>query len=255
MGLVPDRAAALVLVPSPFTGAVAWGRLREVLATAGRRAVTVETATDGPDDTDDTDDTDDAEDRPPYAARAIARAALQIRADGGPEPIVLVGHSGAGPLLPQLGAAVQAARRQVAAYVFCDAMLPRAGGATRLQLLEAENPAAAAELHTALHDGARFPAWTDADLREDVPDPEARATLLGALHPRGHDFFTEPLPHPADWPDAPCGFLRTSPAYDWGARTARHRGWPVIERGGGHFAALTDPEGLAPDLLALLDRL
>jgi hypothetical protein len=248
---VPDRAAVLVLVPSPFTGAVAWGRLPEVLAAAGRRAVTVETATGDAGDAGD----QGAADRPPYAARAIARAALQIRAEGGPEPIVLVGHSGAGPLLPQLGAAVQAARRQVAAYVFCDAMLPRAGGATRLQLLEAQGPGIAGELHTALHEGARFPAWTDADLHEDVPDPEARAALLGALHPRGHDFFTEPLPHPADWPDAPCGFLRTSPAYDWGARTARHRGWPVVERGGGHFAALTDPEGLARDLLALLNRL
>jgi len=118
-------------------------------------------------------------------------------------------------------------------------------------LLEAESPQFAA----ALRRHPRFPEWTDADLTEEVPDATLRAALVQSLRPRGLDFFTEPLPHPPDWPDAPCGYLRTSPAYDPDMRTARARGWPVVERGGGHFVALTDPEGLAHDVTTLMAAL
>jgi len=43
------------------------------------------------------------------------------------------------------------------------------------------------------------------------------------------------LPMPPDWPDAPCGYLRThsdrdgSSGHDEAVREARLRGWPVIE--------------------------
>jgi hypothetical protein len=79
------------------------------------------------------------------------------------------------------------------------------------------------------------------------------------LRPRGHDFFAEPLPVAPDWPDAPCGLLRLSPAYDASARQARQRGWPVLDgpddRPGGHFAALVDPAAVADDLEDLLGRM
>lgn len=35
------------------------------------------------------------------------------------------------------------------------------------------------------------------------------------------------LAAPADWPDAPCGFLSTTSAYDQQARLAQLRGWPI----------------------------
>ena len=100
--------------------------------------------------------------------------------------------------------------------------------------------------------GGTFPDWTETDLRELVPDQAARAALVGSLRPRGEDFFTDPVPVVADWPDAPCGLLRLSPAYDGALRLARLRGWPVLEgpddRPGGHFAALVDPGAVADDL-------
>jgi alpha/beta hydrolase family protein len=225
-----------VLLHSPLVGAASWGTLPDALRSRGPGVIV-------PDVTDD--------DQPPYAQRYVAAAALQIAARQPPPPLVLIGHSGAGPLLPQLGWAQRAARRPVGAYVFLDAMAPRPGRPSRLDILEADEPEFAAQLR----DHPRFPEWTDADLVEEIPDRARRAALLESLRPRGLDFFTEPLPHPPDWPDAPCGYLRTSAAYDAEARLARARDWPTMERGGGHFVALTDPEGLAQDLVELIARL
>jgi hypothetical protein len=227
---------SVALLHSPIVGAASWGRLPEVLSALGVRAVVVDVADD---------------DEPPYAQRYVARAALQLAAAAPEAPLVLVGHSGAGPLLPQVGWARRAAGQPVGGYVFLDAMLPSPGRRSRLDVLEVTDPESAAWLR----EHPRFPEWTDADLATEVPDAALRHALLASLRPRTLDFFTEPLPYPPDWPDAPCGYLRTSPAYDSDLRQARARDWPLTERGGGHFAALTDPEGVARDLLALLAQL
>jgi hypothetical protein len=183
------------------------------------------------------------DDAPPYASRFVARAALQMREQAGDGPAVLVGHSGAGYLLPLLGAARRAARAPVRGYVFLDAGLPPNRPVSRLDLMRAESPEHADEVVALLDAGGRYPDWPDDDLRR-------------LARPRGHDFFAESLPVAPDWPDAPCGLLRLSPAYDASARQARQRGWPVLDgpddRPGGHFAALVDPASVADDLADLL---
>jgi len=238
------RVSGLVLLHSPLTGPAAWGRLPDALQALGYAVSTV-------------DVTDD--DQPPYATRYVARAALQIAAANPPDPVVLVGHSGAGPLLSSVALARRAAHRPVAGYLFLDAGPPPAAApASRLDLMRAEDADVAADLEAELVAGGSFPAWSDDDLRDTVPDDRLRAELVASLRPRPHDFFAEPLPTPPDWPDwpdAPCGYLKTSAAYDAAARTARARQWPLVERGGGHFAALVDPGGLAVDMAALLDRM
>jgi len=231
---------ALLLCPSPLTRAAVWGDLPGLL-----EDVAV------PDPT--TDDT------PPYAARWIA-ACAQLAATLEPGPMVLVGHSGAGPLLPRLGAALHAGGRAVTAYVFLDASLPRQRPGDRLDLLATEDEAWTDELRQHLEGGGRFPEWTAADLADGVPDDATRAALIEAIRPRGLDFFTESLPtsgdgEPGGWPDAPVGYLLTSATYESRARIARSRGWPVVEHAAGHFASLTDPAGTATALEALLDRL
>ena len=87
------------------------------------------------------------------------------------------------------------------------------------------------------------------------PRPGARAALIGSLRPRGLAFFTEPLPPAAGWPDAPCGFLRLSAAYDTWAAAAAARGWPTAGLDAGHFHPLVDPDGVAAALLALAARM
>ena len=233
------RPGSLVLLHSPLVGPQSWGRLADVLAVRGE-SVTVPAVP--------------ADDLPPYAHRYVASAAQALAVANLVMPLVLVGHSGAGPLLPQVAVAARAGGRRVGGYVFLDAGVPRPG-ASRLALLKSEDPDLAAELVAHLDTGGRFPEWSEADLAAEVPDVGERAALLASVCPRGRDFFTEPLPMPADWPDAPCGYLRLSPAYDVVAGRARARGWPVAELAGGHFAAVTEPDRVAEALLALLARM
>jgi len=239
---VPSPIRALVLAHSPLTGPAAWGRLPDVLRDRGLSVTVVSV----------TDDTE-----PPYAGGYVARAALQVAEWAPAGPVHLVGHSGAGYLLPQIGAARRAARRAVAGYVFVDAGVPHGRGATRSTLLRAEDQTFAEELEARLAGGGAYPRWSDDDLREDVPDDALRAALVASLRPRRADFFSEPLPFPGDWPDAPCGVLQLSRSYATTARVARSRGWPVVSADlrGGHFAACADPDGVADALEELLRQL
>lgn len=237
------QPGSVVLLHSPLVTAATWGRLPDELCALGGHVVVPAVS---------------ADDDPPYAAGYVAHAAQQLEAAGLRTPLVLVGHSGAGPLLPQLGASQRAARRSIGAYVFLDAGLPRAG-ADRLDLLAVEDAGMAAAFRAELEGGARFPSWDVADLVDGLPDAADRRTVVTGMRPRGLDFFTERLPHPDDWPDAPCGYLRTSDAYVAWARLADLRGWTVAtHRAGelrGHFAALSDPIGLAESLADIVTRL
>ncbi|HSF26213.1 MAG TPA: hypothetical protein VLC50_01720 [Actinomycetes bacterium] len=226
-------APTLVLLHSPLAGPASWGGLPEALRAAGREVITVDVCED---------------DEPPYAPRYVASVARQVNA-AGPTGVVLVAHSGAGALVPALAIAQRAAHRPVRGYLFVDAVLPRWMPGNRLDLLRAEDAETAAELREHLEAGGRFPTWTDAELAETITDSEWRQAVLKDLHPRGLDFFTEALPLPVDWPDAPCGFVRTSAAYDVHARAAAARGWAVRLREGGHFAGCDDPGGLAAAVL------
>ncbi|MGZ4609849.1 MAG: hypothetical protein ACXV2H_06295 [Actinomycetes bacterium] len=234
---------SIVLAHSPLTGPDAWGAMPDALRDRGAEVVVL--------------DADDA--APPYAQSYVADAARQITAAAPTAPLVLVGYSGAGYLLPQIGSTQRAARRALAGYVFLDAGIPHARGATRLGLMRSEDTDFAAELDALLDAGGVFPTWTDDDLRDLVPDDAVRGALVRSLRPRGRDFFVEPLPHPPDWPDAPVGFLKLSMAYDGPARSARSRGWTVLEaprdQPGGHLATCADPTGVAALLLDLIGRL
>jgi len=229
----------LVLLHSPFVRASTWGDLPTVLRERGQDVLVV--------------DVDD-DDHPPYAARYVARAALQISAADPRAPLALVGHSGAGPLLPQIGYAQRAAHRQVAAYVFLDSRLPRAE-ANRLDLMHDADDQFAHAVHDELARGGLAPVWTDEDLVGTGLDPAQRAAVIAAARPRGLAFFEEVLPHPGDWPDAPCGYLHTSLDYAKGARVAGLRGFDVASSSGGHFAALAEPAPLADALMDLVTRL
>lgn len=233
--------ATLALLHSPLTSASAWGELPAALADRGYRVAVPEVLDD---------------DSPPYAQHYVARAAVQLAADAPRESLILIGHSGAGPLLPQIGFARQASGVPVRGYVFLDAMLPRVPHAqTRLELMALEDPELARSLADELESGARFPDWSESELAADIPDPAHRAVLLAGLRPRGLDFFTEPLPLPEDWPDARCGYLQLSAAYNVPASTAVRRGWEVEQVDAHHFAALNQPERIANHLHELTDRL
>ena len=177
-------------------------------------------------------------------ADAAARGLHQAPPD---RPPVLVGHSGAGPLLPAIRLA---AGRPVAAYIFVDAGIPR-DGASRLDLMALEDPQFGEQLRLYLVSGGRFPEWKEADLRELIPVTDLRNGLVDELHPRPLQFFAEPIPVFDGWPDAPCGYLQFSSAYAQPAAWAREAGWAYRAMEAGHFHMLVDPAAVADALVEL----
>jgi hypothetical protein len=149
---------------------------------------------------------------------------------------VLVAYSGAGAAL----------RGPARAYVFADALLPRAG--TRFE----EAPTAMQELVEA---GGHFPDWTEQYLVDAAIPGAVAGEVVRLLRPRGLDFFRAPLPALGTWPDAPVAYLRWSEAYDDVLAEARRRGWPTRERDAHHFQLLAEPRQVAADLIELAGSL
>jgi len=149
---------------------------------------------------------------------------------------VLVGHSGAGPLLPSLGPATQ--------YLFVDAALPHPGR-SRFDVLGPD-----VETHLrAIGDGESVPPWSEwfgpGVLDALVPDAAVRRAIAAELHRIPLSLLTEPLPTVAGWPDAPCAYLQLSAAYDVEAAEARAMGWPVEVLDGQHLDTAARPVPVA----------
>jgi hypothetical protein len=224
-----------VLVHSPLVGPTTWEPVAVALRGRGHE-VAVPALWDNDTAT------------PPYwqqHAEAVVRGLGAVAAD---RPVVLAGHSGAGPLLPAIGARLA---QPVAAYLFVDAGLPM-DGASRLDGMAREDPGWAAQFAQELRAGAVFPAWTDEELAGIVPDAGRRQALLDELHPRDLAFFEEVIAVPDGWPDAPCAYLQFSAAYAAPARQAQAAGWPFRRLDAGHFHMLVEPEAVAGVLVELV---
>lgn len=236
-----DEPPAIALLHSPLTTNAVWGQLPDLIRAAGFVVAA-----------NDVRDNDTA----PFAAHYVGRTALQLRDALGTRPAVLVTHSGAGPLVASVGLARHSLGAAVAGYLFLDAGLPlQVRSRSWLEVLQDEAPEFAEELERALKRGESFPRWTDSDLIDDVSDPEMRRLVLDNLRPRPHGYWTEPLPLPDDWPDAPCGYVRTSTGYDGVERVAQQRGWPTAHADLGHFAAAAHPHRSAELVLDMVSRL
>ncbi|GAC1436918.1 MAG: hypothetical protein NVSMB65_11020 [Chloroflexota bacterium] len=221
-----------MLVHSPLTGPLVWEPVAAALRRRGQAAVVPPLPTLAPGSA-------------PYwqrHAEAVA-GALDVKAAGA--ALLLVGHSGAGPLLPAIG---QHLRGRVAAYLFVDAGLPLAGR-SRLQEIEQDVQDLGPVLRRHLEDGGVFPTWSEEDLRGVVADDGMRAALVAGLRPHPLAFFTEAIPQPAGWPDAPCAYVQLSAAYARAGEDARRRGWPYRMVEGGHFHMLVDPGAVSEALL------
>jgi hypothetical protein len=165
--------------------------------------------------------------------------------------IVLVAHSGAGPLLPIIR---QSLAHSIGAYVFADAGLPR-DRSSRIDLMRSHDQSWAEQFHQTLLQGGRFPTWNEDDLREVIPDDDLRRKMVAEINPRPLSFFTEPIPVFAGWPDAPCAYIKFSAPYDGDARQARQANWPVREMNAGHFHMLVDPSGVTDVIVNAVQEL
>lgn len=231
-----------VLLHSPLVGPASWAPVRDELDLLGFRAVVPRI-----------EERLDAANGVTTAWRAYVDAAAEAITDLGADEIVLVPHSGAGPLV---AAVADMSIAHVQAVVFVDAGLP-SDGWSRLDEMTAHDPEFARGVRADLEAGVRYPEWSSDDLATLIPHTDRREAMLAEVQPRGLDFFTEPIPAP-HWPPNQAdgrhyAYLHLSSPYDHAAREAEAFGWPVGRIEAGHFHGLVNPEVVAAVIVRLAE--
>jgi pimeloyl-ACP methyl ester carboxylesterase len=221
-----------VLIHSPFVGPTTWSPVARELERRGREAVV-------PSLLGVVDAKVPQWRHVPEVARASTAKA--------PTPVVLVGHSGGGLLLPTIAEAVTA---EVAALVFVDSFLPPASGSMRLAPPEYMD-----ELGALATDGVLPPwsSWFGEDaMRELVPDDRLRTVLEDEMPRVPFSFFDSSVPLPDGWDARPCAYLLFTGPYSESAAEARGRGWLVAEIPDvQHLAIATEPIVVTDTILEL----
>lgn len=227
-----ERDPVFVLIHSPLLGPTSWSPVADELVRR-RREVVVPSLLGIPDAL------------PPLWRWGVE--AVRTAATGITNPVVLIGHSGAGPLLPSIGGALSA---EVVVLVFVDASVPPASGVAPLV-----PPGFLDQLRAISANGALPPwsSWFGANtMSQLVPEAAVRQSLEREMPRLPLAFFEEVVPVPARWAERPCAFVLLTEAYCESAADARDRGWPVAEiphvR---HLAPVTDPIAVTDALLRL----
>jgi pimeloyl-ACP methyl ester carboxylesterase len=226
--------ARLLLVHSPLVGCGTWEPVARDLAGNGY-AVTV-----------------------PDLAGAVAagppyhlRQAQVVAGSAAGQPAVLIGHSRAGPLLAAAGTMLGEAIR---GYVFVDARLPAPGRSW----METVQPGLAARLREMAGPRGWLPPWPqwwgDGELAVLLPDPDVRRSFAAGCPRLPLAMVEEIYPPAPGWPDAPCGYLQLSEAYEGEAARARELGWQVRQQMSHHLALLAEPGQVARELRKLIGR-
>jgi pimeloyl-ACP methyl ester carboxylesterase len=233
---VPARIGnpVFVLIHSPLVGPTTWLPVADELVRRGREAVVpsllgIATA--------------------PAPQWRRAQEAVRAVAAETAVPVVLVGHSGAGQLLPAIADALAV---EVAALVFVDSFLPPASGSVRLA-----PPGLMSQLRALASDGV-LPPWSswfgeDAMRELRLPEERLRATLEEELPRLPLSYFEASVPVPGGWSACPCAYLLFGgEPYAKSAARARGQGWAVAEiAGAGHLAMASDPIAVTDALLDL----
>ncbi|MCB9136417.1 MAG: alpha/beta fold hydrolase [Anaerolineales bacterium] len=227
--------ACFALIHSPLVGPLTWKLVAQQLKEAGHTVILPTLMDNG---------------SSPFCLQHADSAAKAI-SQNGTDTCILVGHSGAGPLLPLIGAEMNI---PVSAYIFVDAGLPQPN-TSRLEMLKNEIPAQAEDFETFLKNGGCYPQWQDADLHPLLPDLLLRRQMLAELNSRDLSFFTEIIPPSPGWETNLCGYIQLSSGYTVPADHARQKGWPVFEFQAGHFHLLVEPQVVANALVQMASQL
>jgi Alpha/beta hydrolase family len=177
-------------------------------------------------------------DQPYYPKYAMAAAAA---ADDTSDPVVVVGHSAAGALLPAIAEAVG---NRTCGAVFVDAMLPQPGRSW----FDTAPPGLAAQLR-GLADHGLLPPWHEwfppGSLEALVPDPARRLRLIAEIPRLPLAYFDEPAPPARFAESVACAFLRLGAPFDPAADKAERLGWWVARRDWDHVRMITAPREVA----------
>ncbi|WP_026425311.1 alpha/beta hydrolase [Actinokineospora inagensis] len=228
---MPAAAVTAVLAHSPFLGPASLRPLADALAALGHPTVLLDLL-------------------PSVAAAPVHQRLIGAFADALSDaaltgPIAIVGHSGAGPLLPAFAEELE---DDVRALVYLDAGLPTPGRSWRDTATAAEY----ADLRDRSRDGIlpHWPQWSPTDPLAAVTDPALRAEITDEAPEVPLAYLKEPHPT-VEW-TGPTGYVRLSADHAADADTARANGWPVRAADLHHLAAATHPEPVARLVLAVL---
>lgn len=160
---------------------------------------------------------------------------------------VVVGHSGAGALLPSIVAAIGGATA-----VYVDAVVPTSNpdpgpSPGQLQLLDSLN----------IVDGVLPPwnEWWPSEVFVDlVPDVTLRERIVAELPRIRRSFFYDDLrvPRPSRWWTQPAVYVQLSPVYDDDHTRAQGWGWPTTRIDGRHLDVCVRPRMVADHVIELL---
>ena len=226
-----------ILIHSPLVGTLTWKLVAEQMLQRGFDVI-VPMLSDSPDS------------KEPYWKQHAESFSQELANISGDPSVILIAHSGAGPLLPALR---QSIPNPVHAYVFVDAGIPH--NTTRLDMMKSEESDWAEQFQKFLEGGERFPNWSSEDLSEILPDKNLREQLVAEIRPRGLDFFTEPIPVFDGWPDAPCAYILFSPPYKRAELEARQKAWRTYELEAGHFHMLVDAPAVTAIIVEAINNL
>lgn len=155
--------------------------------------------------------------------------------------VVLVGHSGAGLLLPLIA---QRCRPEAVRYVFVDSGLPPAEGASLVAGNEFR-----AFLDELVEPDGRLPAWHtwwgEGAIESMVPDPQRCREVVADIPRLPLAYFDVQPQLPAGWRSAACGYVLLSEVYRSAANEAEAQGWRVYEVLGSHLELVNRPGAVA----------
>jgi hypothetical protein len=222
-------AMRFVLVHSPVVGPSTWRWVADALRSIGHEAIVLN-----------------------LAAAAVtgdpsvfARAAIEgSRSD---EETVIVGHSGAGAVLPLVAAGLASWPRQM---IFVDAGMPPCEGTFT----------AGGDFSGVLRDLATngmLPAWSQwwgEGVLDALVCKDERRLEIEAEFPRVPlAFFEAPIAVPTGWCASRGAYVLLSEAYRQDANRAAGLGWPVVERPGAHLDIVNDEEAIVDAFIEVLD--
>lgn len=212
-----------VLIHSPLVGPSSWRWVADELNDLGYRVVVPSLR--------------------PGASRGGWQQCVQLAASPTQidDEVVLVGHSGAGPLLPLIAAE---RGQPPTRLVFVDAGLPPERGEMALI------PDDFAEYLRGLARNGVLPPWSDwfgsDTLAALIPDDNRRREVLADMPALPLAYFEERLTMPEGWSQPEMGaYLLLSEIYRADASNAASRGWPTVEMIGGHMDLVTRPAAVA----------
>lgn len=231
----------LVLLHSPLVGASAWHPVACFLESRGY-STTVPSLVAA------------STDAGPYYPEIAAVVADEVAREA-VERVVLVGHSGAGALLPAVAQAVATTvtgSATVTGVVFVDALLPHPGRAWFDTV-----PAEIREQMRALSHNGILQPWNEwfppNTIEELLPDQAMRARFCDELPRLPLAYFEEPAPQFTASLPANRAYLQLSAAYSDAADQAERAGWHVTRHHTDHLAILTEAEDVGATLEKLIE--